>query len=57
VEAEVLGPDEAVALAPAPVAAERVRGAPHIPSDGAADPVLLTRLLVSAAERAGARFL
>lgn len=53
----MLGPDEAVALAPAPVAAERVRGAPHIPSDGAADPVLLTRLLVSAAERAGARFL
>ncbi|GGM06094.1 hypothetical protein GCM10010129_57230 [Streptomyces fumigatiscleroticus] len=56
VEARVLGPDEAIALAPALVDAERVQGALHIPSDGAADPVLLTHLLVAAAERAGARF-
>ncbi|MFF3909507.1 NAD(P)/FAD-dependent oxidoreductase [Streptomyces sp. NPDC001848] len=57
VEARVLGPDEALALAPALVDAERVRGALHVPSDGAADPALLTHLLVAAAERAGARFL
>jgi glycine/D-amino acid oxidase-like deaminating enzyme len=57
VEAQVLDPAEAVALAPALVDAERVRGALHVPSDGAADPVRLTRLLVAAAERAGARFL
>jgi glycine/D-amino acid oxidase-like deaminating enzyme len=57
VEARVLGPAEAVALAPALVDAERVRGALYVPADGAADSALLTHALVAAAERAGARFL
>ncbi|MGW3010680.1 NAD(P)/FAD-dependent oxidoreductase [Streptomyces sp. NPDC001219] len=56
IEARVLDAAEAVALAPALVDAERALGALYIPSDGAADPVGLTRLLVAAAERAGARF-
>ncbi|MGY5125099.1 NAD(P)/FAD-dependent oxidoreductase [Streptomyces nigrescens] len=56
IEARVLDAAEAVALAPALVDAEQALGALHIPSDGAADPVGLTRLLVAAAETAGARF-
>lgn len=56
IEARVLDAAEAVALAPALVDAERALGALHIPSDGAADPAALTRLLVAAAESAGARF-
>ncbi|SCK24240.1 FAD dependent oxidoreductase [Streptomyces sp. SceaMP-e96] len=56
IEARVLDAAEAVALAPALVDAGRALGALHIPSDGAADPAALTRLLVAAAESAGARF-
>ncbi|MDV9170882.1 FAD-binding oxidoreductase [Streptomyces sp. W16] len=56
IEARVLDAAQAVALAPELVAADRALGALHIPSDGAADPVALTRLLVDAAERRGARF-
>lgn len=56
IEARVLGSAGTVALAPALVDAERVLGALHIPSDGAADPAVLTHALVDAAERGGARF-
>ncbi|MET9774004.1 FAD-dependent oxidoreductase [Streptomyces sp. NPDC006367] len=56
IEARVLDADEAVALAPALVDAERALGALHIPSDGAADPAALTHALVDAAETRGARF-
>ncbi|MEU6816844.1 FAD-dependent oxidoreductase [Streptomyces sp. NPDC046860] len=55
-EARVLDAAEAVGMAPALVDAERTLGALFVPSDGAVDPVLLTRLLVEEAERAGARF-
>ncbi|MFJ4036124.1 NAD(P)/FAD-dependent oxidoreductase [Streptomyces griseoluteus] len=54
--ARVLGPVEAAGLAPGLVDPERALGALFVPSDGAVDPVLLTRLLVEKAERAGARF-
>jgi glycine/D-amino acid oxidase-like deaminating enzyme len=56
IEARVLDAAEAVALAPALVASERALGALHIPSDGAADPVVLTQVLVDAAEKGGAQF-
>ncbi|MBQ0829536.1 NAD(P)/FAD-dependent oxidoreductase [Streptomyces tagetis] len=55
VEARVIGPGETAALAPALVDPGIVHGALHIPGDGAADPALLTRLLLDDAERAGAR--
>ncbi|QKW07741.1 FAD-binding oxidoreductase [Streptomyces sp. NA04227] len=56
VAARVVGPEEAVALAPALVDPQRACGALYVPGDGAVDPVLLTRLLVDAAERDGVRF-
>ncbi|GAB2912973.1 NAD(P)/FAD-dependent oxidoreductase [Streptomyces mayteni] len=56
IEARVVDAAAAVALAPALVDPERALGGLHIPSDGAADPVAVTRALVAAAERGGAEF-
>ncbi|MEU6240555.1 FAD-dependent oxidoreductase [Streptomyces sp. NPDC047024] len=56
IEARIVGAPEAAALAPGLVDPDRALGALHIPSDGAVDPALLTRLLVEDAEKAGAEF-
>jgi sarcosine oxidase subunit beta len=54
VEAEVLSPGEAVALAPG-ISAEGLVGATYGPSDGIADPSGLTHGYATLARRAGAR--
>jgi glycine/D-amino acid oxidase-like deaminating enzyme len=56
IEARVLDAADAVALPPTLVHAERALGAPHIPSDRAADPAALTHAMIDAAERGGAAF-
>ena len=53
VEAEVLSPEEAVALAPG-ISAERLVGATYGPRDGIADPSGLTQGYATLARRAGA---
>ncbi|MGW1814837.1 NAD(P)/FAD-dependent oxidoreductase [Streptomyces sp. NPDC002125] len=56
IEAYVVDAATAVAHAPALVDAGRALGGLFIPTDGAAEPVALTKALIAEAERAGVRF-